>query len=221
MGGIDLNRNFDFNFGNSIGSSNDPSSAMYRGLTAFSEIETANLRDYIVENEFEICLSLHSGIDSIFMPMGALTHYKDPSDENLMNQFALNLSQFLEYEPLNMSQYVSGLFEPWAYKSIQSVKIALCLEVYGNDSALIENLNETTQVNEIKGIWDKFNPAPNRVIKHSNLIFESITKTLMDYHCRKPTETQVIAGYSIGFLILNILGIAYLIKQNMNKPKMG
>lgn len=46
--GVDLNRNYDFKFGISdIGSNGDPCAEDFRGPYAFSEPETAALRDFI------------------------------------------------------------------------------------------------------------------------------------------------------------------------------
>uniref|UniRef100_A0AC34QSZ6 ShKT domain-containing protein n=1 Tax=Panagrolaimus sp. JU765 TaxID=591449 RepID=A0AC34QSZ6_9BILA len=62
-GGIDLNRNFDFHFGES-GSSNDICSDIYQGKSAFSEPESRAIRDKIQSPELwgklDAYLSLHT-----------------------------------------------------------------------------------------------------------------------------------------------------------------
>ncbi len=46
---MDLNRNFPVGFGDDAGSSPDPCSQTFRGPSAFSEPELANMREYIRE----------------------------------------------------------------------------------------------------------------------------------------------------------------------------
>jgi hypothetical protein len=59
--GIDLNRNFGFNWGyNDIGSSPSPSSETYRGTAAFSEPETQNVRLFCDQRYFGLALNFHS-----------------------------------------------------------------------------------------------------------------------------------------------------------------
>jgi hypothetical protein len=59
--GVDLNRNFGFNWGyNNVGSSPTPSSETYRGTGPFSEPETENVRQFCNDHYFAIALNLHS-----------------------------------------------------------------------------------------------------------------------------------------------------------------
>ncbi len=59
--GVDLNRNFGFNWGyNNVGSSPTPSSETYRGTGPFSEPETENVRQFCNDHYFAIVLNFHS-----------------------------------------------------------------------------------------------------------------------------------------------------------------
>jgi len=59
--GVDLNRNYGFGWGsNNSGSSPDECSDIYRGESAFSEIETQLIRDFILDNQFKNILHYHS-----------------------------------------------------------------------------------------------------------------------------------------------------------------
>jgi len=59
--GVDLNRNYSYNWGyDDFGSSPDPESQVYRGTGPFSEPETQNMRDFAVAHNFVIVLYLHS-----------------------------------------------------------------------------------------------------------------------------------------------------------------
>ncbi|MEL6987435.1 MAG: M14 family metallopeptidase, partial [Bacteroidota bacterium] len=87
--GVDLNRNYGFNWGwDDGGSSPDGNSEVYRGTEAFSEPETQAVKDLCEANNFKIALNYHSfgnllihpwgyndaltDVDSIFKAMGNL-----------------------------------------------------------------------------------------------------------------------------------------------------
>jgi hypothetical protein len=64
--GVDLNRNYGFNWGyNNIGSSGSPGSETYRGTAPFSEPETENVRQFSDLHSFGIVMNFHSYSDMI------------------------------------------------------------------------------------------------------------------------------------------------------------
>ena len=58
--GVDLNRNYGYQWGLNSGSSGTPSSDTYRGPSAFSEPETQMIRDFAVAKQFATSLNSHS-----------------------------------------------------------------------------------------------------------------------------------------------------------------
>ncbi len=69
--GVDLNRNYGFNWGrDDIGSSPTPSSNVYRGTGPFSEPETAAIRDFMALHGFSISISFHSYGQLFLYPWG-------------------------------------------------------------------------------------------------------------------------------------------------------
>jgi len=69
--GVDLNRNYDFAWGfDNSGSSPEPESAVYRGTAAFSEPETAAVRDFFLRNDFQALVTYHSFSQVIYYPWG-------------------------------------------------------------------------------------------------------------------------------------------------------
>lgn len=59
--GVDLNRNFGFNWGyDNGGSSPSPSSDTYRGPSAFSEPETQAVRDFVLSRDCSLVVNYHS-----------------------------------------------------------------------------------------------------------------------------------------------------------------
>lgn len=69
--GVDLNRNYSFGYANGGGcSSSDPCSGTYHGNSAFSEPETAAVRDFVDMIEPRMAFSTHSTAGSVLMPYG-------------------------------------------------------------------------------------------------------------------------------------------------------
>lgn len=69
--GVDLNRNYGFNWGfNNQGSSSSSQSETYRGDSAFSEPETKSMRALCLANNFKIALNYHTYGDLLIYPWG-------------------------------------------------------------------------------------------------------------------------------------------------------
>lgn len=81
--GVDLNRNFDWNFGKH-GSSSNHRDEEYRGPRAFSEPECNILLNLTARFSFDAFVSLHSGIRQIYVP------------------FADSVSKQTRYKPANL-----------------------------------------------------------------------------------------------------------------------
>ncbi|MFQ5594823.1 MAG: M14 family metallopeptidase [Anaerolineae bacterium] len=58
--GVDLNRNYGYQWGQDVGSSPNPCFLTYRGEEPFSEPETQAVQDLVLEKGFDILVSLHS-----------------------------------------------------------------------------------------------------------------------------------------------------------------
>lgn len=67
LSGVDLNRNFDWEFGGK-GSSGDPQDEEFRGPKPFSEEETFVYRDLTEKFHFDGFISFHSGTKQIYIP---------------------------------------------------------------------------------------------------------------------------------------------------------
>lgn len=69
--GIDLNRNYGFQWGyDDIGSSNNPLDETYRGPEAFSEPETRALKQFCNDHQFKIALNYHTHGNLLIHPWG-------------------------------------------------------------------------------------------------------------------------------------------------------
>lgn len=69
--GVDLNRNYSFEWGkDDEGSSSNPSAVTYRGEEAFSEPEVRAVRDFIDEHAFSCALNYHAFGNFLLYPWG-------------------------------------------------------------------------------------------------------------------------------------------------------
>jgi carboxypeptidase T len=68
--GVDLNRNYNYGWGNNSGSSNDPCSDTYRGVSAGSEPETQAIKNFCLQIHPKIAFSTHSVAGRYLNPYG-------------------------------------------------------------------------------------------------------------------------------------------------------
>jgi len=92
--GVDPNRNWGYEF-NTGGSSNDKCSDTYHGPEAFSEVENANVRDFIlsVKDQLVFFNSIHSYSQLILLPWGFTSN--PPDNYDYMEAIALKGSDAL------------------------------------------------------------------------------------------------------------------------------
>jgi hypothetical protein len=87
--GVDLNRNYSFQWGGP-GSSGDTFSEIYRGPTPFSEPESKAIEDFTDQHSFEAMITYHSFTQLILYPWG---HTSDPApDQALLHSLALTMA---------------------------------------------------------------------------------------------------------------------------------
>jgi len=77
--GIDLNRNYSYNWGaNNSGSSGNPCSSTYRGISAFSEPETEAISNFILARQFKNVLHYHTYSNVLIHSWGDGTFPDEP-----------------------------------------------------------------------------------------------------------------------------------------------
>uniref|UniRef100_A0A0B6YQ37 Peptidase M14 domain-containing protein n=1 Tax=Arion vulgaris TaxID=1028688 RepID=A0A0B6YQ37_9EUPU len=99
--GIDLNRNFDWNYGG-IGSSKYRGDEEYRGPKAFSEPETLVFRRLAASVSFDAFLSFHSGIRHIYIPFSdtkSKQQHRLPKNNDDMFKLAKQMSNSSTLRP--------------------------------------------------------------------------------------------------------------------------
>jgi hypothetical protein len=83
--GVDLNRNYGFQWGyDNIGSSPNRWAEDYRGVAPLSEPEVQAIRDLVESHEFSLCLSFHSYGDLFLFPWGYIN--ADTEDDPLFER---------------------------------------------------------------------------------------------------------------------------------------
>ncbi len=121
--GVDLNRNWDFGWGLSSGSSGSPDSDTYRGPAPFSEPETSAVRDLFLANpSIRAHIDFHSYSQLVLSPWG---HTTDPApDAPLLDGLASQMEAIIESTygtpyvsgPGGATLYLaSGIIPDWSY----------------------------------------------------------------------------------------------------------
>jgi hypothetical protein len=95
--GVDLNRNYDFYFGNNNGSSSDPCSLEYRGEYPFSEPETKNIKDFVdMHPDIKIIYDYHTWGNIIITPFNCLK--SNESEKKLENEFPQHYKMYQDFK---------------------------------------------------------------------------------------------------------------------------
>jgi len=117
--GIDLNRNFDYQWGiNNSGSSPTPSSEEYRGASPASEPETQAIQNLAIARHFTMAFNYHSYANSLNFPWGYQANLFTPDQEAFL-AFSQEMSRFNNYEYGTVSQTLgytaNGYSNDWFY----------------------------------------------------------------------------------------------------------
>jgi len=163
VGGVDLNRNYGYQWNASCYSGSPYAWAEdYRGPAPFSEPETQAMRDLALGNDFRYAISFHSGSESIGYPWG---YTANPTpDDNIFRQVASNLSALVgaPYGQSALGMYtLSGSWDDWMYANRST--FALTCEIYTNQSAWQYEAGPEPDTLWERGVFQFFNPDPNQI----------------------------------------------------------
>ena len=177
IGLVDLNRNYGQFWGGEPGSSSDPTSQIYRGLSGFSEPETQAFRDFAERHRFTMSYALHSGINTTFFPSDRYGNWVNPSFfyQILQDYDSFLPSSFNEIyhasssfdskgSTRNLESGSCGMWDDWMYYSRNSI-LPITFEIYHNGTVDEEEFliniidNSTHLIQEWKGIYGYFNPV--------------------------------------------------------------
>ena len=104
-GGVDLNRNYGYQWDYPGGSSNITSSETYRGEEPFSEPETLALANFVRENNFTSAVSLHSGSSMVLAPWAYNVSVACPDKEqyDLVGDKLCGLDTKIDFDTIHTS----------------------------------------------------------------------------------------------------------------------
>jgi hypothetical protein len=162
-GGVDINRNYGYEWSAACWSgSTNQSAEDYRGPIEFSEAETRAIRDLVENHRFRYAVSFHSGAECILYPWGHTT--TPSSDETTFKSIADDLSALVNTSSLQSAELytTSGVWEDWMYGD-QGV-LAFTCEIYENSSAFQYEPSSTANYSWRKGITAAFNPPVAQIV---------------------------------------------------------
>jgi len=117
--GVDLNRNFGFQWGfDNVGSSPSGNSETYRGPSAFSEPETDAVRRWVNNRRFSISIYFHSYSNLCLYPVGY--DFLQPPDLAVFNALGRRMAlenDYLVGAPWEIIYRVNGSSDDWLYFS--------------------------------------------------------------------------------------------------------
>ncbi len=147
--GVDLNRNFGFEWGfDNVGSSPTPTSETFRGTSAFSEPETQHMRDFVSAKDFDITLYFHSYSNLILWAWGYQVGYTP--DEDIFAQMGDSIAAFNSYSPgPGWTLYLTnGDSDDWGYGEQNSKKknYAFTIEVGNGTDGFWPQLSRIPQL---------------------------------------------------------------------------
>jgi carboxypeptidase T len=115
--GVDLNRNYGFEWGyDNLGSSGVSSSLTYRGAGPFSEPETETIRQYCINHDFKLALNYHSYSNLLITPWG---YIPEPTPDSIFYfEIASDMTQYNNYRwgySAEIIYAVNGDSDDWFY----------------------------------------------------------------------------------------------------------
>ena len=191
--GIDLNRNYGYGWGSDdIGSSPDPCSAVYRGESAFSELETQVVRDFILSHNFKIVLHYHSYSNIYIHPYGDGSLPEEPiltTFQEIGNEMASYNGYSVGTGLATIGYTVNGDAVDWTY----------------GDQDVISYVPEVGS--QAQGFW----PSENEIIPlcedqvHPNKIVAFVAGADLIVHSYETNQDQITAGdqFDIDIIIQN------------------
>ena len=176
--GVDLNRNFGYQWGiDNVGSSPSGSAETFRGESAFSEPETQHMRDFITAKDFRITLYFHSYSNLILWPWGYVREYT--ADEEIFQQMGDSMTQFNGYAPgPGWSLYLTnGDSDDWGY---------------GEQSSKTKNFAFTIECgNGSDGFWPQLSRVPQLVSENLGPCLFLARIAGSEYQLRTPVQPTV------------------------------
>ncbi len=199
--GVDLNRNYGYQWGyDNMGSSPDSSSETFRGIGPFSEPETDYVKDFIVSRNFTIIHNFHTYSNLELWPYGYDRLFT--TEEDFFKNLGDSMTQYNGYTPeISWALYpTNGCADDWAWGDTLSKPRVISVTV------------------EIGGPSDGFWPPPSRI---PTLVAENVWPNVFlariaddPYVIAPPKEATVAVPDSVG----NNFTLEWQVEDTVNVP---
>lgn len=118
--GVDLNRNYSYQWGGQ-GASNTPSSDTYRGASAFSEPETQAVKYFCEQHDFKFALNYHTYSNLLLYPFGYDYNQFTPDHNYFLASSELLVSENNYANIISSDLYpASGVSDDWMYGDVST-----------------------------------------------------------------------------------------------------
>lgn len=237
--GVDLNRNYGFNWGyDDFGSSPTTSSETYRGTAAFSEPETQMMKEFTEAHEFQLAHNHHTYSNLLIYPWGYDNINTPEPDETLYDTYAAIMTKDNGYTPghgWEILYPVNGDACDWMYgeQSTKNKIFAFTQETgdsFWPSSAEIiplceENIESNLYLTRLAGKYAEISDlTPNYVAKHGYLNFDIHfigLDTLGTFTVSISSDAFAQSGASVQFPEFNLLehkqdSIFYFLNEDIN-----
>lgn len=132
--GVDLNRNYSYEFGGP-GTSSNPDSDTYKGTGPFSEPETRAMEWFTINHNFSITLNYHSYADALLFPWGYENSFQCPDHDlyTALSSYMVKENNYDNYQSALLYE-AAGDSDDWAYgeQNDKPKVFAMTPEVGGN-----------------------------------------------------------------------------------------
>lgn len=195
--GVDLNRNFGYEWGHdNVGSSPTTSSETYRGTAGFSEPETQHMRDFTTAKDFDITLYFHSYSNLVLWAWGFEVAYTP--DEDIFAQMGDSIAAMNGYAPgPGWSLYLTnGDSDDWGY---------------GEQTSKMKNFAFTIEVgNSNDGFWPQLSRVPQLMSENLNPCLFLARIAGNQYNLRAPAQPSLSVdpivdsvGYQVAWTLVD------------------
>ena len=131
--GVDLNRNYAYEWDYPVGASTDPCDYLYKGPGPMSEPEVLALADFATAREVRFNISFHSVVGAILVPWGYTGSIQTP-DDALFREIGAEMAKYNGYEVGQAAEVInytaSGTTSDWMY-GVLGIP-SMCVEVGGS-----------------------------------------------------------------------------------------
>jgi len=212
IGGVDLNRNYAFDWSNEE-LYGEKSSEIYAGPEPLSEPETQALDELMNTTRPLLAISLHSGTRAVLSPFAI--NYTLPFEQELFVELAGLASYVSGFPAMQLctlyESYGSWDDHAYGYYNIFSVTI----ETFRNDSAFTYIFEKGKQI--LRGYRWYFNPEPSRIPEVNEIVAETfinvahwmLKKILADQKPPEITSEDINVELHHNYVIISARPIDY------------